>query len=117
MTTILNQHSITREQAVRAIATIRSEWEESVSSRSLIEELGSIGLLLFDLASFLEFTMDEQLLALGSKLYRDLEQAGIIQSTAIASSTDDSFLQDSKEMDVVEANAWVPERWSSIDKQ
>lgn len=103
MTTLLNYPPIPREQVVKAIETIRTEWEETNGNDSLIDLLGSIGLVLFDMTRFLEFTMDEQLVALGSDLYRDLEQAEIVQLDVLS------------RIDVIQPDEWVPERWSVAD--
>ena len=57
-----------RDQAIAAIAHIRTEWEETFDGQDLVHVSGSVGLLLADLAIALGLTTVEMQQALGSQL-------------------------------------------------
>lgn len=84
---------IPREQAIEVIATIRKEWEEIAFDGGLVEAKGSVGLLLADVARSLELTMDEQILALGSNLYLEIEHPDAAYPNSI------------------QPDIWIPESW------
>jgi hypothetical protein len=61
-----------RDQAIVAIAHIRTEWEDAYYDQDLVHVSGSVGLLLADLGIALGFSPEEMQQALGSQLANQL---------------------------------------------
>jgi hypothetical protein len=59
---------VERQQVIKALKTLREEWEEAADGRSLHMISGNVGMILDDLARMLELTPEECSLALGHSL-------------------------------------------------
>jgi hypothetical protein len=62
-----------RTKAIEALAEFRQEWERVTEGESLLDVTAPIGLLLVDVAVWLEFTQQERNILLGKKLTKDIE--------------------------------------------
>lgn len=60
-----------RQNALENLSTLRQEWEASAEGESLIRVSGSVGLILFDVATKLGLTAEEQALVLGDQLFQE----------------------------------------------
>jgi hypothetical protein len=59
---------------VIALATVRMDWEQAELQESLIEAQASVGLILADIARAADLTPEQELFALGPKLFGDISQ-------------------------------------------
>ena len=70
----LEDHSTPyRTKAVEALAEFRLDWETVAKGESLLDVKAPIGLLLADVAIWLEFTQQERTILLVEKLSKDIE--------------------------------------------
>jgi hypothetical protein len=66
---------VERDRIVTGLAHVRREWEGATDGSSLVEALGSIGLILVDISDAIGLTSDEKTRALGSKLLKEAKEA------------------------------------------
>ena len=53
------------------LSVLREEWEAAAAGDSLMNVSASVGLIMFDIATQLGLTPEEQTVVLGSRLYRE----------------------------------------------
>jgi len=63
-----------RAKTKSALASIRREWEVAAEGESLVNISASVGLLLLDITTKLEMTVEEQRAVLGPRLYQEALQ-------------------------------------------
>jgi hypothetical protein len=59
-------------QVIQALAHVRSDWEATADGTSLLYQEGSVGLILFDIVSKLNVSIEEQRSLLGSALFDEI---------------------------------------------
>jgi hypothetical protein len=89
----MSNRNLTRQQVIRAIATLRQDWEASAEG-SLLGIEGSVGLILSDIVNLIGLKPEEQIEALGQQLYLDCCAVEVM---------DQSITE------------WVPESWESVE--
>lgn len=62
-----------RSMALQSLAKFRREWEEIAEGESLLDVSASVGLVLADVANYLELTPQERYVFLGKMLLEDIE--------------------------------------------
>ena len=97
--------AISRDAAVTTIANIRAEWQLGAGNESLICIRASVGLFLADIVIGLGLTPHEQEISLGTALFQELEQAGVLTAG------------NGPEIPTVEFPEWVPEAWVLSEQQ
>jgi hypothetical protein len=65
-------HSSLQPQVIHALAHVRSEWEATADGTRLLYQVGSVGLILFDIVSKLNVPIEQQRLLLGSSLFDEI---------------------------------------------
>lgn len=70
---MLQTYSPTHAQVINALARIRQEWQSATEGASLLSVDGNVGLILADVVNCLELSTEEQVLVLGSELYREIQ--------------------------------------------
>ena len=71
---LLDDHHLTgRIRIIQALAQLRKEWQETTGDQSLIKVQAPVGLLLSDIADFLNLTLQERHAMLGERLTKEIK--------------------------------------------
>ncbi len=62
-----------RPQLISVLSTLRQEWQEAASGRSLLEVEGNVALMLADLVNSFGLATDEQSQVLGPELFSQVQ--------------------------------------------
>ena len=63
---------VTHVHIIEVLTNLRTEWELAASGKSLLAHKGSVGLILFDIVTHLNLTIDEQQSLMGTQLFSEI---------------------------------------------